>query len=395
MNEADLSRMFMNAKQAPQVYYGLHMVPGACRYPEMKDGQGQPLMVLLNGDTCKEMDATFPGKPMFVRHITTDVNLDTIQRDADGYVVESFFNSADGCHWIKFIAVSDGAHEAIRNKWRLSNAYKPKDFGTGGNWHAIPYSKQILRAEYHHCAFVPDPRYEESIILTPDEFKLYNEKKVTELKRLENSITKEPKKMGLLKMFAKKEIDASSLDGAMITLSNGKEVSLAQLIKNAEEAPMPEKKPIADPLAVKADSAPPAKVEEPAKVADPAAPVAEKKVEMANGEHMVKVGEEQMSVNELVARHGAMKDCMNGVKKNSELPAKVEEVKKNEEPVKKDEPVKNSYSKEEVDALVLKATGKLHFDLLANAPATPAPKAEKLEMESDRLARGKSMFGSN
>ena len=72
-------------------------------------------------------------------------------------------------------------------KWKLSNCYSPTNQTDGGKWHAVEYEKNIKSAVYDHLAIVPDPRYSESIILTPEEFKVYNEQKEIELKKLSNS----------------------------------------------------------------------------------------------------------------------------------------------------------------------------------------------------------------
>lgn len=194
--------MINNSKTLPKVYYGLHMAPGVAEY---KEPDSKPYRILIGEETIKNMDSTFQGRPVYVQHVD-EVNLDKIQIEADGYVVESFFNSIDGKHWVKFIVVSDKGHEAIRNGWRLSNSYIPKRFSGGGLWHGVEYSKEIIDGEYDHLAIVQNPRYDESVILTPEQFKNYNGEKEIELKKIANAKNKETNKMKL-NLFKKQKIE--------------------------------------------------------------------------------------------------------------------------------------------------------------------------------------------
>jgi hypothetical protein len=175
--------MLKNAKKLPLVLYGLHFAPGVAEYQE---AGSDPYRILINENVAKKMDATFVGKPLYVEHVD-EVDLENIQNEADGWVLESFFNQLDGKHWVKFILVSDAAQAAYRNGYKLSNAYVPKSFAGGGQWHGVSYVKEVMDGEYEHLALVRDPRYAESVILTSEEFKQYNEQKASELKRLANS----------------------------------------------------------------------------------------------------------------------------------------------------------------------------------------------------------------
>src|ERR1039458_6555937 len=92
-----------------QVLYGMHFEPGVAEYREKgKD----PFRVFISEKTAKQMDATFPGRPMFVDHVN-----EVTDRAPDGYVVESFFNELDGKHWSKFIITTD------RKSTRLNSSH--------------------------------------------------------------------------------------------------------------------------------------------------------------------------------------------------------------------------------------------------------------------------------
>lgn len=175
--------MIKNSKG--NVYYGMHFYPGLAEYREPGE---DPYRVYLNEDTLRKMDPTFAGRPIFVEHVDeVDQSLSELRKEADGWVIESFYNSSDGKHWVKFIVVSDRAERAIKNGFRLSNAYVPKSFGQGGIWNGIEYSKEITDGEFEHLAIVSNPRYDESEIKTPEQFKKYNEDNTVELRRIANS----------------------------------------------------------------------------------------------------------------------------------------------------------------------------------------------------------------
>ena len=227
------------AKKLPQIYYGLHFVSGPAEYSGPDD------RIYIGEEAAKKMDATFPGKPVYVGHKTVD--LEKIQ-EADGYVVESFFNKHDGKHCAKFVVVSDAGHEAIESGWRLSNAYQPLKRGEGGRCHNIEYESEILDAEYNHLAIVKVPRYEESIILTPEQFKEYNEKKKEELKLLQNEKVLTKKEGFFMFKFFKKEEIANSTDvaNATVLLKNGQEVSVSKLVEMANAKNESEEKAMKD-----------------------------------------------------------------------------------------------------------------------------------------------------
>lgn len=371
-------RLFSNAKTLPEVFYGLHMAEGLAEYST--PNEAAPLRVLILENALKQMDSTFPGKPVFVRH-KPDYKLEDLEREADGYVIESFFNQLDGKHWCKFVAVTDAAKEAIKKGWKLSNCYQPKTFSNGGRWHNVEYQKEITDGEYHHLALVPDPRYEESIILTPEDFKAYNSQKERELVKLANS--KETEIM--FNLFKREKLEnsaAQQLADTYVKLpKTGKEKSISQLINEADEHEAKKDAP-----------------------------------QMANGEHEVEVAGEKMKVNELVEKHVALKNEMAELKKNSEKPAASE---KDEDPSKKkenesaaDEKAEDPSKKKENDAAdgdpekdkdkKQNATstdsnkGK-NFDLLANAAARAASEDSEptVDLTEDKVQRGKSRYGSN
>lgn len=212
-----------NAKQIPKVYYGLHMAEGVAEYEE----NGQPSRIFISNEVINKMSPTFEGKPVFVEHQDTD--MDRLQEQADGYVINSFFNKADGRHWVKFIVVSDRGHQAIQNGWTLSNCYEIDSSGNGGRWHNVEFDQEVTGGEFDHLAIVQNPRYEESVILTPEEFRTHNAKKESELSVLYNSKRK-GKPVGF-KLWKKEKVEnAADMEGVIVELDDGTETTISDMI---------------------------------------------------------------------------------------------------------------------------------------------------------------------
>lgn len=216
---------FHNAKEEPKIFYCKHIAPGVCAYADET--------ILIGEEALKEMDKTFAGKPIYVNH--QPVNLENLQEEADGYVAESFYLPEDGCHWAKMIIVSDKGQEAIRKGWKVSNAYVPDEFGVGGEWHNVPFNREIMKGHYTHLALVDNPRYEEAEVMTPEQFKMYKEEKRAQLKELENAKSKGEGKT-MFKLFKKAEVtNSDDLSKVMVELSNGSAVSIGEMVNSVEE----------------------------------------------------------------------------------------------------------------------------------------------------------------
>lgn len=232
-----------------QIYYGMHFYPGVAQYDE--PGK-ETLRVFINEDTIRKIGPTFAGKPIFVEHVEeVEESVDELRNEADGWVIESFFNEADGKHWVKFILVSTKAQRAVENGWRLSNAYHPQLSAKGGTWNGVPYQQEVVGGEYEHLAIVKNPRYEESVIMSPDEFKAYNDELKVELKRIANS-KKETTKMSKLKFWNRKPAEnAADLEGLSVTLpKSGKELTIVQLVNAMDAVEEAKKENAADPKAM-------------------------------------------------------------------------------------------------------------------------------------------------
>lgn len=366
--------------------YGLHFSPGVAEYQE----QGKDAYrILINEDVAKQMDPTFAGKPLYVEHVD-EVDLARIQEEADGYILESFFNKLDGHHWAKMILVSDSAQDAYRKGYKLSNAYVPQSLGDGGQWHGVAYQKEVRSGEYEHMALVRDPRYAESIILTPDEFKKYNEEREITLRKLSNNKEENTMKFSFFrrtKVENAKDVDLENLE-VELPKSN-KVVTVATCVEGYD------------------------------KVLNMSG--------YAANEHMVKFNDkEECTVSELVERHnnlekeltvmkeknaagdedeGMMNDGV-GVEEGDEdlgVEAGADKTKKKnakedvvEEKLTDDVDAGTEISDEKADSKKKNSRrDPRHFDSLKNAEKrAQAEEAPTILLSSDKVALGRSRYGS-
>lgn len=258
----------------------MHFYPGVARY---EPAGKEPLTVFINETTIRSMGPSFAAKPIFVEHVEeVDEQLDELHGKEDGWVIESFFNAADGKNWVKFIVVSERGLKAIRDGYRLSNAYIPQLTNVSGVWNGVPYQQEVTGGEFEHLAIVQHPRYEESVILDPEEYKKYCEENTVELKRLANSKENKGEKKMKLNIFKRTKLENSiDLDGMIVEGPKHKKEFL--VTKAIEEY--------------------------------------DKFLNMngyANGDHMVKVGDkDEMSVNDLVKKHLEMSNELADMKKNA------------------------------------------------------------------------------
>lgn len=216
--------MLKNEKQLPSRYFARHIKEGLVHYLE----NGRDTLYLVKNDALQKMNKSFEGKPIYVRHVDS-VDMERLRETADGYVVKSFYNEFDGAWWAEIMVVSDAGHAAVKKGWAVSNCYSPTEYGNGGVYHDIDYQKEIRNGEYEHLAIVPNPRYEEAVIMTPEDFQKYNEGKQQEINKLKNSKEKE--------MLSQEEMET-----LVTTVKNSLSETIAVAVKNAVEAKAEEDK---------------------------------------------------------------------------------------------------------------------------------------------------------
>lgn len=173
-------KLFQNSRALPQThrYFVRHIREDFVRY---NDG-----LYFIPEDTLMEMDKTFSGKPVYIHHIDAENDSEERISDKVGDVVKSFYNENDGWHWAEIMVNDDG--QSLFNKgWTVSNAHRPERIGGGGVHNNQNYEHIVNSSEYEHLAITDSPRYEGALVLTPDEFKEYNENKSKEIQSLKNS----------------------------------------------------------------------------------------------------------------------------------------------------------------------------------------------------------------
>lgn len=216
--------MLKNEKQMPSRYYARHIKEGLVHYLE----NGTDTLYLVKNEALKKMNKSFEGKPIYVRHVDS-VDMERLRETADGYVVKSFYNEFDGAWWAEIMVVSDAGHAAVKKGWAVSNCYSPTEYGDGGVYHDIEYQKEVRNGEYEHLAIVPNPRYEEAVIMTPEDYEKYNEGKQQEINKLKNSKESE--------MLTQEEMET-----LVAKVMNSLSEPLKEAVKNAVEAKAEEDK---------------------------------------------------------------------------------------------------------------------------------------------------------
>ena len=402
MNLTELERARILKNSQGKIFYGMHFYPGVAQYDPPNE---ESFRVFINEDTIRQMNPSFAARPVFVEHVDeVDEDVNELRNEADGWVIESFFNQADGKTWAKFIIVSDRGLAAIRRGYRLSNAYVPELRETKATWNGVDYQKVVTGGEFEHLAIVQNPRYEESVIMTPDEFKMYNEKLTGELKRLANSKEKkENSKMGLpkLNIFRRQKLEnekSVDLEGLIVELPKSKkEISLTKLVNDHDAF-----------LNMNG---------------------------YANGDHMVKVNEkDEMSVNDLVKAYqakcaenddggepkrgdGDSPELDNAEDEDESMDNEDDESMDNDnqdhssetdvgdrggdesldnEDEEKEDPPKKKENKK-MNSASVKLKNKAKAKALADAPRTVRNSEETLRVDlaMDQVERGKSRYGSN
>ena len=349
-----------NASQKPKHYYCRHMQPGVCKYNSE--------VVLVDTDAIKRMiGGDVIGQPVYVLHNTApnDERLKNLQEEADGYITDSFYNELDGWAWFEFIVVSDKGHAAVAKGWAVSNAYMPTEWGPGGTKNNVPYDREIVNGAFTHLAIVPDPRYEDARIMTPEQFRLYQDSKKRELVELQNSKTEPSGGKKMFKLFKTKREEVSAIDAdTQVELENGKTVSVGEMLNAMKKNSEDEEK---------------AKAEKEKKEKENS--------EKINGDSMVECEGEKMPLKELVNKYNA------AMKANAEADEKKNADEKAEKEKKEKEEKENAEQKNrEKDAEEEKANS--HFLELQNAAGIKPTTNFIQETGMDRTARGKARYGS-
>lgn len=152
-------KLAQNAVKYPDFHDCEFLCPGLVNYKDIKCG-----ICNLDKEVIDEMLPSLLGKPLTILH--QKVTPQTLEKVANGYVVNAYYDPASGKYRAKFIATTDEAKNKIDSGWKVSCAYDVLQLGEGGKRHAVPYDQNILKGVFTHLALVPPDkaRYEESTI---------------------------------------------------------------------------------------------------------------------------------------------------------------------------------------------------------------------------------------
>lgn len=353
-----------NVSQSPRIFYARHMQPGVCGYENET--------ILVDTAALKRMLPSAVGKPVYINH--QDVDMHKLKEQAAGYITDAFYNEQDGWGWFKFLAIDDECHEAVKQGWKVSNAYVPDQWQEGGLKNNVPYDREVVGGSFTHLAIVPNPRYEDATIMAPDEFKIYQDTLKSGLAELQNS-----KGRQMFKLFRLKKEEVSAVDGdTTVELKNDKgevqEIKISEMVDavmNAKKNADDEKK---------------------------------KDDEKDNGKTMVNVGDEEMPLSELINRYMKMcsksnaDDDSDDEKKKDKEKDNGRKAKKNAESDDDDEDEKKEKKNSETTEAVENDAGEVdpdkHFEELRNAHLKENGGVHVIETSMDQTARGQQRYGT-
>lgn len=218
-------------------FFALHICEGVANYPELKK------MILVREEALRRMDPTFQGRVVKFGGEHLEVGdskkMDRAENkgaEGEGTVVKSFFNEADGRHWAEIMVWDKEALSAIEKGIGVSNAYLMKPMAPGGDYHAVKYDEEVMDGIYDHLLITDSPRYEESKILTPEEFKKYNEERQAKLALVTNKLKETEMEF---KLFGRKPIEGlPDLKGIEVELPLSKKTVLITNVLNAVDKQM-------------------------------------------------------------------------------------------------------------------------------------------------------------
>ena len=216
-----------NASQYPKEFYARHVQAGVAQY--------EGFSYLIDDAALRKMAKGFIGKPVYVYHPNTAQadRIENLKVEADGYITDSFYNELDGWFWVKFLAVDDKAHRAISKGWKVSSAWNPTDIRGPGKKNNLAYERKIAGAEYTHMSLVPNPRYEDTCIFSPDEFKVYQSERRQQLDEMRHSKTKRRDQAMLKFKLFKNDKDENDM---IVQLEGGQKITVAEMVNALEDS---------------------------------------------------------------------------------------------------------------------------------------------------------------
>lgn len=152
----------------PRSYKTRFIEPGIMSYEDKDQG-----VVLVSRETLDRMAASFRNKPVIFipeMHDNSDektaFNFDDLSANpASGIITGIPYWGDDGWQWVEMSVWDEDAQKALDEGYSVSCAYDADEDDSGGIWHELPYTSEVVNGKYMHMAIVPKPRYEGSRVL--------------------------------------------------------------------------------------------------------------------------------------------------------------------------------------------------------------------------------------
>lgn len=229
----------------PKSYKTRFIEPGLMSYEDKDQG-----VVLVSRETLDRMAASFRNKPVIFipeMHDNSDektaFNFDDLSANpASGIITGIPYWGDDGWQWVEMSVWDEDAQKALDEGYSVSCAYDADEDDTGGIWHELPYTSEVVNGKYMHMAIVPKPRYEGSRVLANSKGFEKSTSKGDNLNIFKKKNAGPPEKVEPEKKaapFAGKETPEEEKaelmnDDTMIDV-NGTPVPLHELVSNYEE----------------------------------------------------------------------------------------------------------------------------------------------------------------
>lgn len=207
-------------------YYGLFFADGLSTF----EGVSELDTGFISFDTACKLAKDMTGTELQLEH----------NGKPCGVVSKAFFNEADGKFWAEFLVNDEEAVKKIEKGWTLSVTYNFSPIEKNGHFHGVDYDFEVFDPISDHLAIVQNPRYAESIILTPDEFKEYNDNQMRKISQNEKGVgmlTKIKSRITgkELSVNEKEKKEKELMETKIVLPKTKREVSINDLIAEVDE----------------------------------------------------------------------------------------------------------------------------------------------------------------
>lgn len=204
------------------------MRSGLCKYPEET--------ILVSKEALENLAPTMQGVPVVIDHPDmpiTDQNIGSLP--VVGRVADMHFIQEDDVWYAHFVVDNAKAIELLQQGYGVSTAWIGSKYASGGTFNNCPYDRELIEGRYEHLAIVRTPRYEMAV--GPIFLNSKDRQETDNRDIISNANNKGANSMlGKLwkRIIQKEEIMSNSNEEYLIEV-DGKEMSLAEIIKNSKK----------------------------------------------------------------------------------------------------------------------------------------------------------------